>query len=230
MKNKQQEISLLDWDGTLRKGYTLFDWVNYLTNKKLLDNLVFNSLEKSLNEFQSGLLTYTDLVLNTADIYAKSVAGIDESDLAIEAEIFTLNDSKLFPFVDNMMSFLHSKKIDIIVISGAPTLVLNAFSSQLKIDKVFGLDLEKTDNRIYNGNILNNHGLFDSKKKLVDKFITEGRKIILGIGNSKSDIPLLEHARKSFIIEPIAQISLPNTCLSNPEKILIEIKNLWEES
>jgi HAD superfamily phosphoserine phosphatase-like hydrolase len=228
MKHQYQEVSLFDWDGTLRANYTILDWTIQLIKENFLDELVLNSLKKIFKEYQSQTLTYTSLVTNTADVYAKSIAGVNESDLAIQAEIFASNDKNIFPFVNDLIKFLHSKNIEVIVISGTPSIVLNAFTSKLGIDQSFGLDLDKTPNGIYNGNIVKNHGLFSYKKKLVEKFLAEDKNIIFGVGNSKSDFPLLENAMKGFILEPIGDISKTNICLSSPEKIFNEIKMLLD--
>lgn len=227
MNHQYQEISLFDWDGTLRADYTLLDWVMHLIRENFLDELVFNCLKKTFKEFNDGILTYSNLVINTADVYAKSIARINESNLNIQAEIFASNDRKLFPFVSDLIEFLHRKNLEVVIISGTPTIVLNAFASKLGIDQSFGLDLDKTPDGAYNGLILRNHGLYSYKKKLVDKFLAEDRKIILGVGNSKADLPLLENASKGFILEPIEDNSLARISLSSSEKIFSEIKMLW---
>lgn len=228
MNHQHQEISLFDWDGTLRADYTLLDWVMHLIRENFLDELVFNSLKKTFKEFNDGILTYQNLVMNTADIYAKSIARINESNLNVQAEIFASNDRNIFPFVSDLIEFLHRNNVEVVVISGTPTIVLNAFASKLGIDQAFGLDLDKTSSGVYTGLILRNHGLYSYKKKLVDKFLAEDRKIILGVGNSKADLPLLENASKCFILEPIEDNSLARVHLSSPEKILSEIKTLWD--
>ena len=46
------DYALLDWDNTLRKGYTLFTWMDYLIDIGVLESVVREEVDYYIEEYK----------------------------------------------------------------------------------------------------------------------------------------------------------------------------------
>lgn len=214
-------LALLDWDGTLRKGYVLFDWVGHLVSKEIVAKEAHSQLTSLLFEYQNSKLSYRDLVINTANIYSVALRGTQEQLVSSLASDFVQHDRKhLFEFTIPLLSHLQARNISICIISGAPQSILVKYANLLPIDAVFGLSLETDARGIYTGAILENHGLYETKQKVTENLTKNHQHVVLAIGNSKSDLPLLQAASNSFMIEPEGLGDFSDIAIVNRTEVL----------
>ena len=196
-----KKLAVLDWDGTLRRGFTIKTWIRFLVKENLFDSEVEIKLLEFFNDYECGKLNHDSLADATANFYAQSLKDTREDDILLAAYKF-LNEDKtlLYPFTIPLTSFLKDNNIDIIVISGAPAEVIRAQQKKLKIDRVFALECE-TKNGIYTGSVRVNTGISSEKSKVIS-YIKSIQKynFYLAMGNSNSDIPMLEAAPVNAIV------------------------------
>src|SRR5438093_283841 len=85
-------IALLDWDGTLRQGYTLQDWIKFLNREGEIAASALAKFNRIFQKYFEGLITHDQLAESTASLYACALRGQDLRRLNLKAEQFITTD------------------------------------------------------------------------------------------------------------------------------------------
>lgn len=200
--DSMRRLALLDWDGTLRRGYTIVPWVKQLVRVGVLSKNCKEGLLQFFLDYKKESISHDDLARLTAGMYAKHLRGQLKARLKDQARIFVNSDQNaLFKWSRELMTRLKSSNISTIVISGAPIEVLEAFQRPLQLDVVYGLDLE-VENGVYTGRVRLNPGISTVKKRVVDELarVTKGGSVLIAFGDSSSDMPLFDSAKVSVMV------------------------------
>lgn len=194
-----KNYALFDWDNTVRKGYTLFSWVDYLISHGILDEKLHKRINQIDQDYRNSLITHDKYAEIACSEYAKALKGIPVKTINDSANSYhTLDKSFLFHNIHKLFALLSVSKIDIIIISGAPTMVLNTYKQDLCITEIFGFS-EETIGNCFSGKVKNNYGY--NKSDIVQQLITKYHtNPVFAFGDSESDIPMLEKAKYSFCI------------------------------
>jgi HAD superfamily phosphoserine phosphatase-like hydrolase len=196
---KKQPVAIFDWDGTLREGFSLIDWMFFLSKKNIVKLKALNDLDILFKQFERKEIIYADLADKANKIYAEALQGISKKEIQKKAKEFVKTDIKIFNFVKSFMEGVHRKNAKNIIISGAPVELLEEYAVILPIDMIYGLKLE-IKNNVYTGKIIRNTAKKEVKKEIVNELKNE-YKIKIGIGDSESDIPIIENAEIPIIVE-----------------------------
>jgi phosphoserine phosphatase len=165
-----------------------------------------HGMRELVDDYRSGEVNYRYLVRKAAELYAKCVTGADVDEVRRLALQFAESDFRnLFGFTEALLRTARRKGYSIFVVSGAPAEVIEAYRNVLPIDRVYGLLVERSQGR-FTGTIVANHGLMGKKREAVDHIVSEGHTIAVAVGNSTSDLPLLEHAHRGFLVSDEQEI------------------------
>jgi phosphoserine phosphatase len=192
-------VCLADWDGTLRPGYTVQDWLPFLANKFQIGPDHEEALNKVFLSYRNGTITYEQLVGEAAIVHARALAGLSITSVANAAAEFVAGDRKLFAYTRKWFDTLRNHNISVIIVSGAPYEVLNAYAALLDLSQVFALRICRDNNACYTSGVEINYGCYDDKSVIANKVAGEA-DILLALGNSFSDSPLFAVAQKGFFI------------------------------
>lgn len=180
---------LSDWDGTLRDGYTVKDWIPFLVKKFSLDKNLIHNVDRCFENYRNGTICYDELVKNAADVHASALVGLRQSDVEYAAWEFVKNDDKLYNFVDLLSNKCKDNNVKLIIISGAPYEIILAYSRIIHIDNIYSLKVSTDNKGLFQKNITQNYGIYRDKATIAKK-IQKNHKIVMAIGNSLSDAPL----------------------------------------
>lgn len=191
--------ALFDWDNTVRKGYTLLSWVDYLTKKDIIDSELKKRLSAFDRDYRRGVITHDQYAVLACAEYARALEGIPVDVISrILAEYMSEDKKLLFHRVSRLFDMLYRSQVDTFIISGAPTVILNEYKDTFNIKEVFGFTEEAVSGR-FTGNVLCNYG-FDKGKTVGELISAYGCAPLLAFGDSESDTPMLDKAEYSFCI------------------------------
>lgn len=193
------KIAIFDWDGTLSQGFSILEWVEFLSihfNEKQYKN----ELNDEHKKYLTGKLKHDEFSVSATTIYAnflknKKVDIIE--DLAVKFVREKLKN--MSTDVAMLFYFLKQKGIKAYVLSGAPKELLKIYSIIYNFKIIGSLQLGYTEGK-YNGKIISNSGLTISKKNIVNKLLEKNNVLTLGFGNSESDLPIIESAKNGFLM------------------------------
>ncbi len=193
------DYALLDWDNTLRKGYTLFTWLDYLIDIGIVESVVRQEVDYYIEEYKKEKISHDQLAKDACDVFAKSIKGMKKSILERQIKDYMCEDStKLYGFTQEIFDVLNENKILPIIISGAPSDILERYHMIFNIYKIYGFVAEVENDR-FSGKVSYNYGYNKSLK--VEEICNKMGKIPkIAFGDSVSDFEMLNKAEKSIIV------------------------------
>lgn len=218
-----RKVALLDWDNTLRPGFTVIDWVTFLASRDQYDAVIVDQISSAIRSYSQRHLTYAELAELQAKLYASGLVGQAVSTIRDSAADFVIKDqANLFGFTQDFLTLLADKGIDVNIVSGCPSEVLAAYSPVLGWHKDYGLEAEH-DEGYYTGKMTANRAGFAGKRQALREIMGRGQAL-LAAGDSISDLPLLENARIRLVFDnPQLLQSQPDTYHLDPYAPVSEI-------
>lgn len=150
--------------------------------------------------------SYDKFCERMADAYAAGIVGTAHDDVVRAARTFVENDTRVFAFVQHLLSYFASTGLEVVVVTGGPDEPMQQYATTLGFSLAGTLQLE-IRNGIYTGGILRNAGLCDKKQETVSS-VVRGRTVVMAFGDSPADVPLWKAAdvRGRFIVAGNAQV------------------------
>ena len=191
--------AVLDWDNTIRRGFTLFNWIDYLCNEGIIDRKINKKIEFLQNLYISNKIDHDDYAMRAGMIYADAVKGIS---IVMRDQLvaqYIDNDEKQFhPFVKGLFSYLRKYEIKPVIVSGAPQYILDCYSEKFSLHRIYAF-CEKYENGFCSGSADYNYGA--NKKNTIQMLCADyGCKPLIGFGDSDSDIPLFQMSDHAFCV------------------------------
>ncbi|MHB8595432.1 MAG: HAD family hydrolase [Ktedonobacteraceae bacterium] len=196
-----KKIALLDWDGTIRKDFTIRTWIKFLVAKGILPDKSIEEIEGVFALLFKGNISHDEASRLTAATYAFYLRGCSKADITRMASLFFEEDTQyLCSFSLALFSYLAHSSIQTMVISGAPGEILQEYQRIFPVEYIHALELQTVEG-VFTGKVLANSGTAQEKHLIVDHLSkSQMYKIVLAAGNSSSDLPLLDAAPASIIV------------------------------
>lgn len=189
-------VALLDWDGTVRNGWTLPGWMNALGADSGGSDLAAQ-FESRSRRYRAGKLSHDELVDEAETLYLEALANHTPTSVAEAAAEFLRRDRRnIRRFAAHLIDQLQRRGVEIMVISGAPSIVLDHYRDGLSISRVAGMEVV-WENRVWKPKI--NPGLSHVKAACVED-MCRGRRVIASFGDSASDGPLFDIAEVPVVV------------------------------
>lgn len=196
--------ALFDWDDTLHQGITLLSWARFLQERSFLSIKRFSAINALLEGESAGRLSYEQFAEAVVAEYAQGLVGMKQENLKNLAEQFIESDrERLFHFVRPLLDLLRSSEIKTIVISGCPQEILDVYRNVLGLHVAYGCSLSQRPDGTFSGGVEINPALGRVKEALISDLSSE-YVVLVAMGNTDSDWPLLRRARLPLYLKPSA--------------------------
>jgi len=195
-------IAVLDWDGTVRRDFTIRSWARFLAARAVISESTVSLIDGILAQYGEGIIYHDAAAELTANLLAQRLRGCQQQTVLSLAEQYADTDHQyLYPFASPLFEYLTTHGIGITIISGAPSEVIATYCTKFQFLHIFALEFG-TSEGLYTGNVEANPGVAHIKKALVNELVHQRNlEIVLSAGNSWSDIPLLEAAPLSLVVD-----------------------------
>jgi len=192
---------LLDWDGTLRPGFLIVDWLWFLSKKFELPLSFHLQMTTVVGDYFNKKISYTDFATHAEDIYVTALHGLKYDEVRRAADSFVQQDvTNLFPYAVSLIKMVKRYNYYAFILSGAPLIPIQSYSHLLTVDHVFALDIDRTGDGIFKNKIKTHYALKEDKNRVVNQLIKNGFEIALAFGDTESDEPLLDAATYPFLV------------------------------
>ena len=210
-----RRVALLDWDNTLHDGWTLEPWVRFLVARGQAPERLAIDGEQLTRDYLEGRLDgHSDLAHRANTLYATSAAGWRTADVAALVGPFLdeVDRPLVFGFVPALLAWLVEHGIQPVIVTGAPAELVAGYVEPAGA-QVVGLTLDHADGR-YTGALRRNPGPGEEKERAVADVLAAGDEVALGMGDSESDLPLLEAGERQVVVgNPDLARRFPGTSL-----------------
>lgn len=205
---KSAGYALLDWDNTLRKGFTITSWTKYLCDKRAIRGETYGKLLKQFELYQANKISYKQLATSTTEVYAQALVDVDLSSIENLAHSFCQEDEEVFSYTSKLFALFREKEIDAIIISGSPKIILLQYAMRFGFSEIYGMDVEVMDGK-YTGKIKQDFGA--GKNIIVSKICHDRKRMpVIAFGDSTSDEPLLSAAQYGYLLDWKRQVVMLN--------------------
>lgn len=203
--------ALLDWDNSLREKVTLFRWEDFLVQKGVISKRVITEREKYRLAFREGRMDHDRLSRECCLSFLRAAEGLPFDRYSELLEEYLPHDREDFAaYTPILFDWLKTHGIEPVVVSGAPRDVISRYFDEFGIRRAWAFDYEFRNGRL-SSEFLGSGG--HDKRDVVEACRREfGCDPILALGDSASDLPMLEAARCPLIAGNPSPLSaaLPN--------------------
>jgi phosphoserine phosphatase len=175
--------ALVDWDNTIRPGFAMIDWIDYLASHEIIQPGLAASMKEHERSWREGRIDYHDFIKKIISIYQYAEPAIDAQLLHDHARAFVAQDESFLTEISvgsTLLQLFQVLDINVHIVSGAPLVILHEYQRRHHcIKRVTGVSSENEA-----GN------LFEFKRGVARMYA--GSPALFGIGDSETDIPLFE--------------------------------------
>ena len=238
MDGRGRRVALLDWDNTLHYGWTMEPWVRFLVDRGQAPASLAANGEQLTREYLDGTLGgHSELAHRANTLYATAAAGWATADVAalVGPYLEEVDRPLVFGFVPALLAWLVDHGIEPVVVTGAPTELVAPYVEPAG-GRVVGLTLAESDGR-YTGVIGRNPGTAEEKARAVAEVLAAGCEVVLGAGDSESDLPLLQAGRRQLVVaNPDLARAFPGTSLlleprsTSPDDVCLAVERLLSDA
>lgn len=198
-QERPARVALLDWDNSLHRGLTLRSWTHYLSERDVLPRKIADAIEERYVAYEEGHFPYRRLALETPELYARGLEGVSETELQGHARSYGEADTRaLFAFSRPLLESLVDRGIETVVISGSPIETLAVHQERLPLRTLWGITVSVRDGS-YTGELECNPAEQTAKDRIISTAL-EHATVVLAIGDSEADLPMLEMAETRIVV------------------------------
>ena len=196
-------IALVDWDGTIRKGFTLPDWVDYLAANCPCGPRECSALLELFDAYHQHRISHDKLADLNAEAYHHLLCSV-RGNLADMAADFVQNDMhNLIPGALDYLRHLTDQGYQVHIISGAPKEVLSVHLADVPLHGLYTLDVSSQSGG--EPAVRQNPGVASMKRQLSAQVLDRSNaRHVVALGNSASDLPMLEAAHLAVVVDNTA--------------------------
>lgn len=191
----QTRVALLDWDGTLRKPFTILSWYRYLSYNHGTNGMVDpRELEELYDRYRIGKFAagYHQFAVELVDLYGLGMEGVEVAKIEdlVHGYPTPAISRNLYDISHHLVTVLIQLDIDALVITGSPEEAVQAEVAHHSLGwRVRGTELDVSDG-IYL-RTATNRALAEKKKEIVEEEMANGAEVIIAFGDTNSDAPLM---------------------------------------
>ncbi len=205
---KDQAFAVFDFDNTV-----IFNDITEATLLYLSENNLFrdkNLVEASLESYSRAVYKKYHELLDAGEIKVayrlaiKILSGFFENEIeALVKEVLESvgKDIKIRVEVIELVNFLKSKDVDVWIISASPEILVWQAMKNFNIKaNLIGVKNIIIDGKITDG-IEEPIPMFEGKVDCIRKYIGDGKKPLLGIGDSNNDLAMIEYSEIKVVVD-----------------------------
>ena len=195
-------VALLDLDNTLRSGWLIREWVEFLAGEQM-DGAAkcLERIETAFRTFgEEGAVSHDALSNDTAQAYAAMMRGKPPSLVEELAADFAVGEGERYRFVAPLVECLKELSVAPIIVSGAPAELVSRHAHDLAVEEFSGLTLRLGADGFFDGTIVSNPGLGSVKRRMASETRTHQRSVVLAVGDSDSDRLMLQAAPSRIVV------------------------------
>ncbi len=205
MSTKKQKLAVFDVDGTIFRSSLFIQLVKLMVKEGVFPKNVANIYEDKYKEWQNREGGYSEYLKAMIDAFNKNIKGVYYGDFAdLSKKVVETKTKHIYRYTRNLVKNLKDDDYYMLAISHSPKTILDFFCTELGFDKVYGMIYEIGPEDRFTGEIIDKHLIFNKANILKRATEKEGLTLedSLGVGDTETDIPMLEMVDKPICFNP----------------------------
>lgn len=228
--------AFFDIDGTLYRDSLMIEHFKKLVKYEVIDAAAWHSHVKHTHaDWVKRVGEYDDYMLELAEIYIRSLTGLNLSRLAFIADqVISLKGDMVYSFTRDRIFWHKSKGHKVIFISGSPDFLVSKMAAKYGVEDYKATHYELDENGNFTGRIT---PMWDAQskdraiKEMVDAYHIDLSKSF-AYGDTNGDLSMLKIVGHPTAINPTKELldNIRNdSALAHHAKIIVERKDIIYE-
>jgi len=225
-----KKAGIFDIDGTIFRSSLTIELVNMLIEKEIFPRAARGEFEEAHKKWLDREGEYDAYIMAVVGVFMKYLKGVYYGDFKDTAkEVIALQKNHVYRYTRDLIKTLKADGYYLLAISHSPKAILEDFCKEYGFDKVYGKLYETGETGKFTGNIMEEH-LIANKANVVKRAAEKeglSLKDSIGVGDTESDIPMLEMVGKPICFNPNSK--LYRYAKLNDWKVVVERKDVVYE-
>ena len=204
-----KKVAIFDIDGTIFRSSLLIELVSVLIEQGDFPESVRADYEREWKYWLERKGDYESYIMAVVKTFNENIRGVHYSkfDQAAETAIERYKNHT-YRYTRDLVLELKKKGYYLLAITHSPKGIAEKFAKKLGFNKVYGRLLELGPNECFTGRTVDEH-LIMNKANIVKRAVEKNNLTLLGsigVGDTESDIPLLEAVAEPICFNPNAKL------------------------
>lgn len=200
-----KKVAIFDIDGTIFRSSLLIELVEELIAAGVFEPSVRDTYKKEREAWLDRRGDYEAYVDATVKAFVKNLKGVEFRQLEWAGkQVVERLGFRTYRYTTDLIKNLRDRGYFLLAISHSPKVVVDQFARRLGFHKVYGMMYELGGSERFTGAVLDLH-LIGNKANIVKRAVEkEGLTLkgSVGVGDTESDIGLLELVEKPIVFNP----------------------------
>lgn len=207
---EQHPVAFFDIDGTVFRSSLFVELVEALVKAGHFPISARAAYEPHWLAWQARDGDYEAYISAMISTFMEHIKGVQYGALAdVGRAVVAMHSRRVYRYTRALIKELKDEQYYIMAISQSPKTILDEFCAQYGFDKVYGRMYEIGPSDRFTGAVIDEH-LIENKARIAERVFTRHseltRKKSVAVGDTESDIPLLEVVERPICFNPNAAL------------------------
>ncbi len=201
----KKKVAIFDIDGTIFRSSLLIELVESLVEEGIFPNTAIKEYENKKIKWLDRESDYESYIRAVVETFMKHIRGVPFSDFdRVAKAVAAKYKNRTYRYTRDLVQTLKKKNYYLLAISHSPKGIVESFGKALGFDKVYGIFYELGPTERFTGNIIDLHLIMNKAAILKRAVLKENLTLTgsIGVGDTESDIPLLEGVEHPICFNP----------------------------
>ena len=227
MKFVKRKLAVFDIDGTIFRSSLARSLFYKLIEAGIFPRRALAEVQPEYDAWVNRLGQYDTYIDKLIAVFQKYIKGVEQKKMrALSKKVVAAEKMRVYRFTRDLIVELKKKNYFIVAISGSPWEIVRWYNRFLRFNKTYGSVLEVDRRGRYTGKLQYAYSVFE--KDLLVKHVIKKYGVTLkgsvGVGDTESDIPMLELVSRPIAFNPSS--GLYNVARKRGWEIRIERKDV----
>jgi HAD superfamily hydrolase (TIGR01490 family) len=200
-----KKVAFFDIDGTVFRSSLLVELVEGLIRRNVFPKEAAHSYATSREAWVNREGSYEAYIEDIIETYLTHMRGVFYGNLAdVGKRVVEEQSKRVYRYTRDLIRDLKGKDYFVVAISQSPKFILDDFCESYGFDKVYGRLYEIGPQDRFTGAILDRE-LIENKANIIARVLEQTGATLegsIGVGDTESDIPLLEKVETPICFNP----------------------------
>ncbi|QQR64468.1 HAD family phosphatase [Candidatus Kaiserbacteria bacterium] len=200
-----QKVAFFDIDGTVFRSSLFIEVVEGCIKAGVFPKDTQKAYAREYHAWQNREGSYEAYVTAVVEAFMEHIRGVYYGDFAdVGRSVVTTQGKQTYRYTRDLIQTLRAQGYFVVAISQSPKTILDEFCAAYGFDKVYGRIYELGPRDLFTG-VVNDVDFIANKAKVIERVLEkEGLTLedSIGVGDTESDIPLLESVAKPICFNP----------------------------
>lgn len=201
----KRPVAAFDIDGTVFRSSLTLELVERLLERNILPKESRSLYENERMHWLDREGEYQEYIDKVVEVFNKHIKGVSFQDVAnVAGEIVEEKKNHVYRYTRDLVKDLKQKGYYLLAISHSPKFIVDGFGHEAGFDKVYGFFFTSGPSGNFTGEI-EDKDLMQNKASILQRVVRkEGLTLegSIGVGDTHSDIPLLESVETPIAFNP----------------------------